>query len=75
MRTEDILQCIGRELKVDSELQIDVRRKFVLLDALKEGHKKKFATTKVLKVYISYSCRGPGIFDTGTLVHMHAHNY
>ena len=31
-------------------LAIDVRRKFVLQDALKEGHKQKFSSQKVLKV-------------------------
>lgn len=39
----------------EAVLHIDVRRKFVLQDALREGRKNKFTTKKDLKVSSDYS--------------------
>ena len=39
----------------DNVLRIDIRRNFVLKDALREGRKKKFSTHKHLKVGLLYS--------------------
>ena len=49
---QDLLRLIEKEMSTPNceEFEIDVRRKFVLQDALREGHKKKFSTDKSLKV-------------------------
>lgn len=44
------MELIVGDLPLGEELEIDVRRKFVLQDALREGRKGKFAPDKKLKV-------------------------
>ncbi len=48
---EDVMKLITKELspednEFEASLHIDVRRKYVLHDALREGRKKKFTTRK-----------------------------
>lgn len=45
-----LVELIVQDLPLEEELEIDVRRKFVVQDALREGRKKKFSTRKKLKV-------------------------
>ena len=56
---QEVLQVLARKLPAfdandddegDGTLSIGIRRSFLLLDALREGHKKKFNPSKNLKV-------------------------
>ena len=44
-----------KEQPLEDVLEIDVRRNFILQDALREGRKKKFSTHKLLKVNLNNS--------------------
>ena len=46
---EDAVQLLLKEQPVVDVLEIDVRRKLVLQDAIREGKKKKFFHTNYLK--------------------------
>ena len=50
------MELILLAVPVTDELEIDIRRKFVLQDALREGRKKKFCTNKSLKVKWQCAC-------------------
>lgn len=39
---EQLVELIVRDLPLEEELEIDVRQKFVVQDALREGRKKKW---------------------------------
>ena len=59
--TESTIELIQACLPTAEVLEIDVRRNFLLVDALREGRKKKFSPTKQLKARIksqnfSYTC-------------------
>lgn len=47
---KQVVELIVQNLPQEEELEIDVRRNFVVQDALREGRKKKFSTRKKLKV-------------------------
>ena len=47
---EDAVQLLVKEQPVVDVLEIDVRRKLVLQDAIREGKKKKFCPHKLFKV-------------------------
>ena len=54
LSTEDVLRMLSHHQLLNSEeLKIDVWRKFILKDALREGHKPKFSSKKLLKVKTS----------------------
>ena len=42
-------KCVSTSLSSE-ELKIDIRRNFILTDALREGHKPRFSSKKLLKV-------------------------
>lgn len=46
------MELVVRQLQTTDELDIDVRRRFVVQDALREGRKKKFCPKKMLKVNV-----------------------
>ena len=48
--TKDAIHLVRNGLPTDDVVEIDVRRKFVLQDALREGRKKKFSPKKLIKV-------------------------
>ena len=50
--TDDAMKVIRATLPTTEVLEIDVRRKFLLVDALREGRKRKFSPTKQLKARI-----------------------
>ena len=50
--TEGALKLIWACLPTAEVLEIDVRRNFLLIDALREGRKRKFSPSKQLKARI-----------------------
>ena len=50
MTLPEVIELMTQELPTTDALEIDIRRNFVLQDALREGRKKKFCTDKALKV-------------------------
>lgn len=48
--TESVVEIIMTNLPTTDELDIDIRRSFLLVDALREGRKRKFGPSKQLKV-------------------------
>ena len=54
--TKGAIEVMRMSLPAVDVLEIAVRRNFLLLDALREGRKKKFVPTKQLKVRIILIC-------------------
>ena len=51
---EEAIKMISAGLPTAERLEIDVRRCFLLTDALREGHKRKFSASKQLKVRATF---------------------
>ena len=51
---EEAIKMISAGLPTAERLEIDVRRCFLLTDALREGHKCKFPASKQLKVRATF---------------------
>ena len=54
--TKGAVQLIQISLSTVDVVEIDVRRKFLLQDSLREGRKKKFSPMKLIKVYDLQFC-------------------